>query len=560
MSTHDGGGGASGRRGIRARRRRAAWIAAGAVLAVVVVAGVVAGFAGSNSRGPDAAAPDGTLVYGISGTQVSLDPAVAATAVTSVINRNIFDSLVAQTGPDTFTPWLASSWTISGDGRTYRFALRDGVTFHDGTPFTADAVRASLDHVVDPNTKSAYAASLISAYQETRIVDPHTVEIVLKQPFTPFLQALSTPSLGIQSPAALTAANYRPVGTGPFAFEQWDQGKSESLTRFDGYDSPPPGARHSGPARFGKLVFRFINEDATRYGALTSGQVQAIAGVPPVSAGDLAGRDGFTLRADQTPGLNYNVYLNQSRGPLADQVVRKALSASVDVAKLVDNIYFGRYPVADNPISKVTADYDASARNDLTGYDPENAKRLLDQAGWNRLGPDGIRVKDGARLSLVWPYWPDGTREQRDVVADGIRAQARAVGIEIQRPTVDTGTYVDKYLIGGGYDLVDVSFARPTPDVLRFAFYSANTYAKAGGNVALVNSPQLDAQVTEAAATGDAGRAAANYAAVQHDVLKQAYIIPIYTPVSLTGVSKSVRDLTFDVQTYPRFYDAWLAA
>ncbi|MQY28430.1 ABC transporter substrate-binding protein [Nocardia aurantia] len=559
MSTHEGADGSSGRPGIRARRRRAAWIAAGAVAAVVVVAGVVAGVAGSGSHAADAEAKDGTLVYGISGTQVSLDPAVAATAVTSVINRNIFDSLVAQTGPDTFGPWLASSWTVSGDGLTYRFALREGVTFHDGTPFTADAVRASLDHVVEPKTKSAYAASLISAYQQTRIIDPHTVEIVLKQPFAPFLQALSTPSLGIQSPAALGAANYRPVGTGPFAFDQWDQGRSETLTRFDGYDSPPPGAAHSGPARLRTLVFRFINEDATRYGALTSGQVQAIAGVPPVSAGDLAGRADFTLRSDETPGLNYNVYLNQSRGPLADPEVRRALTAAVDVAKLVNNIYFGRYPVADNPISKVTADYDASARADLTGYDPENAKRLLDRAGWNRTDSDGIRLKDGVRLSLVWPYWPDGTREQRDVVADGIRAQARAVGIDIQRPTVDTGTYIDKYLIGGGYDLVDVSFARPTPDVLRFAFFSANTYAKAGGNVALVTSPQLDAQVTDAAATTDPHRAAANYAAVQHEVLKQAYIIPIYTPVSLTGVAKSVHDLSFDVQTYPRFYDAWLS-
>ncbi|MET8429805.1 ABC transporter substrate-binding protein [Nocardia sp. NPDC004860] len=545
---------------LRSRRRRTAWIAAGALAGVAVAVGVVAEVAGTDSRGGGVVTENGTLVYGVAGTQVSLDPAVAATAVTSLINRNIFDSLVAQTGPDSFGPWLASSWTISEDGRTYRFTLRDDVTFHDGTPLTADAVRASLDHVVDPKTKSAYAASLISAYQETRIIDPHTVDVVLKQPFTPFLQALSTPSLGIQSPKALADANYRPVGTGPFGYESWEQGKAETLARFDGYRWPAPGASHSGAAHLGKLVFQFINEDATRYGALTSGQVQAIGGVPPVSADDLAKRNGFTLHSDETPGLNYNVYLNQSRGPLTDPLVRRALTGSVDVVKLVHSIYFGHYPVADNAISKVTAGYDASARNDLTAYDPDNAKRLLDQAGWNHTDSDGIRVKDGARLSLVWPYWPDGTREQRDVVADGIRAQARAVGIDIQRPTVDTGTYVDKYLIGGGYDLVDVSFARPTPDVLRFAFFSANTYAKAGGNVALVNSPQLDSWVTGAAATTDAKQAAGDYSSVQHEVLKQAYIIPIYTPVSLTGYSKSVRDLAFDAQTYPRFYDAWLSS
>lgn len=538
-------------------------IAAGAVVAIAVAAVAVA-VTGSDSGDDAAQTPtrSGTLVYGVAGTQVSLDPAVAATAVTSVINRNVFDSLIAQTGPDTFAPWLAESWKVSPDGKTYTFTLRSGVKFHDGTPFDAAAVRASLDHVVDPKTKSAYAASLITPYQETRVVADNIAEVVLKQPFTPLLQALSTPSLGIQSPKALAepAANYRPVGTGPFAFEQWEQGKRETLIRNPDYNSAPEGAENTGPAYLDKLVFEFIPEDATRFGALTSGQLQGIAGVPPVSAGQLEDQPGFTLHSTETPGLNYNVYLNQSRGPLADVAVRRALSAAVDIPKLVENVYFGRYPVADNALSRTTAAYDASARGELSAYGPETAGRLLDQAGWDKRDGDGIRVKDGQRLSLVWPYWPEGTREQREVIAEGIQAQAKSAGIEIQRPTVDTGTYVDKYLIGGGYDIVDVSFARPTPDVLRFAFFSENTYAKAGGNVALVRSPEIDKWVTDAASTTDAAQAAKAYSSVQHEVLAKAYIIPVYTPVSLTGFAKSVRGITFDAQTYPRFHGVWLAS
>ncbi|WP_194853045.1 ABC transporter substrate-binding protein [Nocardia sp. SYP-A9097] len=548
----------------RLGRTRRLWLVTGVAVAVVVAASVAVAVTKSSSDSAAADTPthQGTLTYGVAGTQVSLDPAVAATAVTSVINRNIFDSLVVQTGPDTFAPWLATAWTISPDGTTYTFTLRDGVTFQDDTPFDAAAVRGTLDHVVDPKTKSAYAASLISPYQETRIVSGRVVEIVLKQPFTPLLQALSTPSLGIQSPKALAepAANYRPVGTGPFAFERWEQGHRETLVRNPKYTSPPEGAAHTGVAYLDRLVFEFVAEDATRYGALTSGQLQGIAGVPPVSAAQLADLSGFALYSTETPGLNYNVYLNQTRGPLKDSAVRRALSAAVDIPALVKNVYFGRYPVADNPLSPTTAAYDPSARDELASYQPETAKRLLDQAGWDHLDGDGYRVKDGNRLSLVWPYWPDGTKEQREVIAEGIAAQARSAGIEILRPTVDTGTYVDKYLIGGAYDIVDVSFARPTPDVLRFAFFSTNTYAKAGGNVALVNSPQIDTWVTDAAATTDPKQAAKAYSSVQHDVLKQAYIIPVYTPVSLTGFAKSVHGITFDAQTYPRFYDAWLAS
>ncbi|MEU6432057.1 ABC transporter substrate-binding protein [Microbispora sp. NPDC046973] len=553
------------RRSLRSRRPAVL----GAVLTVIAVAAVVVAVsAGGGEERPAGRAAGGgpvtggTLTYALAGTQVSLDPAVAATAVTGLIDRNIFDSLVVQIGPDTFGPWLATKWTVSADGKTYTFTLREGVAFHDGTPFTAEAVKASLDHVVDPATKSAYAASLIAPYEKSRVVSDHVVEVTLKRPFTPFLQALSVPYLGIQSPAALTkpVADYRPVGTGPFSYASWEKDKRVTLRRNAGYASPPAGASHQGAAYLDTLVFEFVPEDATRWGALTSGQVQAIAGVPPVNAGKLRSLAGFTLNSQETPGLNYNLYLNQTRGPLRDVRVRRALSAAVNVEELVRNIYFGHFPVARNPLSRTTAAYDPTAESELASYDPAEAKRLLDEAGWTKTDADGYRAKDGKTLTLTWPYWAEGNKEQRDVLAEGIQAQAKLVGIRIERPPVDTGAFVGKYLIGGAYDLVDVSFARPTPDVLRFAFASGNTYAKAGGNVALVDSPQIDTWVEEAAETSDPATADKDYAAVQHEVLRQAYVLPLYTPVQLTAFSAKVRGVAFDAQTYPVFHGAWLGA
>ncbi|TYB42642.1 ABC transporter substrate-binding protein, partial [Microbispora tritici] len=235
----------AGRRG-SLRSRRPAVVAAALVVAaaIVLVLVVTTGGRDEPSAGRAGAAgpvAGGTLTYALAGTQVSLDPAVAATAVTGLIDRNIFDSLVVQTGPATFGPWLATKWAVSGDGRTYTFTLRDGVTFHDGTPFTAEAVKATLDHVVDPATKSAYAASLIAPYEKSRVVDDHVVEVTLKRPFTPFLQALSVPYLGIQSPAALAkpVADYRPVGTGPFSYVSWEKDKRVTLSKNAAYASPP---------------------------------------------------------------------------------------------------------------------------------------------------------------------------------------------------------------------------------------------------------------------------------------------------------------------------------
>ncbi|MFG1879087.1 ABC transporter substrate-binding protein [Sphaerisporangium sp. NPDC049003] len=540
-----------------------------AVLAVAVLVAIVAVIAlrgrtepaatGTASGGP---VPGGTLRYAIAGTQVSLDPAVAATAVTGLIDRNIFDSLVVQTGADRFGPWLAKEWKVSADGTTYTFTLREGVRFHDGTPLTAEAVKASLDHVVDPATKSAYAASLIAPYRRSTVVSDLVVEVTLARPFTLFLQALSVPYLGIQSPAALRkpVAEYRPVGTGPFSYVSWEKDKRVTLKKYAGYTSPPAGASHQGAAYLDGLDFEFVSEDATRYGALTSGQVQGIAGVPPVDAGALKSLPGFSLGVRETPGLNYNLYLNQTRGPLRDLAVRRALSASVNVEQLVENIYFGYYKAVKNPLSATTAAYDPGAEQALSSYDPAKARRLLDEAGWKQTGEDGYRVKDGKELTLTWPYWAEGNKEQRDVLAEGIQAQAKLVGIKIDRPAVDTGAFVSEYLIGGEYDLVDVSFARPTPDVLRFAFASGNTYAKAGGNVALVSSPEIDHWVQEAAETADPATAARDYAAVQREVLDKAYVLPLYTPVQLNGFSDRVGGVAFDVQTYPTFHSAWLKA
>ncbi|MFL1428560.1 MULTISPECIES: ABC transporter substrate-binding protein [unclassified Nocardiopsis] len=561
----DPAAGTAAPRRLRSRRRPLLLAAGAAAVAVAVAAAVLYARGGQTqeSAAGDTEGPvsGGTLVYGIAGTQVTLDPAVAATAVTGLIDRNIFDSLVAQTGPDEFEPWLAESWDVSEDGTVYTFTLREGVVFHDGTPLDAEAVKRSLDHVVDPDTQSAYAASLIGPYAGSRVVDELTVEVELERPFTPFLQALSVPYLGIQSPQALDrpAEEYEPVGTGPFSFVSWEQDSRVTLARNPDHSSPRPDAANDGPAHLEELVFEFVQEDATRYGALTSGEVHGIAGVPTLNADEVEAAEGFVLTVQHTPGLNYNLYLNQTGGPLADVTVRRALAASIDVDQLVGSVYKGHYPVADNPLSELTAGYDPQASGAATGYDPEEAGRLLDEAGWDEVDDEGFRTRDGERLSLVWPYWAEGTRDQREVLAEGIQAQAAEVGIEIQRPTVDTGTFVDEHLIGGGYDLVDVSFARPTPDVLRFAFHSENTYANAGGNVALLTEDDIDSWVTEAAATADPEEAAELYSLVQHKVLEEAYIVPLYTPVNLTGFSTDVQGLAFDEQTYPVFHDAWLS-
>jgi peptide/nickel transport system substrate-binding protein len=503
----------------------------------------------------------GTFTYAIDGAQLTLNPAVSQSAVTGLIDRNIFDSLVVQTGPTTFGPWLASSWSISKNGENYTFHLKPGVKFQDGTPLTAQAVKTDLDYVVNPTTKSAYAAALIKPYASASVVNRLTVRIHLTSAFSPLLQALSTPYLGIQSPKelALPATNYVPVGTGPFKFVSWPQNQNVELVRNPHYTSPPSNAPHVGDAYLSNLDFDIVQEDSTRFGALTSGQATGIGDVPAVDVGNLKHNSAFTVQADNVPGLNYMLFLNGASGPLSNVLVRRALAASIVTKPLVRSVYFGRFLTATGVLSPTTGDYSAAAAKSAYSSDPAEAVKLLEQAGYTQIDSNGYREKNGQELTIVWPYPAALNKQNRDVLADGIVADAKAVGINIERPTVDLGTLVTDLSGTSGWDIADAAFARPSPDGLRFAFASNQTYAEGGANVVGLHSATVDTWIAQATATTNPVLAATDYSKVQAYVLANAYVIPLYTPNLISGYSDKVQGIGYDAQANPIFYDAWLS-
>lgn len=517
----------------------------------------------STANTEDASAPvsGGTLNYAITYPIGSLDPAVSDLDDVAIIDRNVFDSLVVQTGADSFGPWLATRWTVSPDGKTYTFDLRSGVRFQDGTPFNAAAVKATLAHVVAPATKSQLASSLIAPYSGATVINDYTIQVHLSAPDTSFLQALATPFLGIQSPAELAKppSQYEPVGTGAYSFAAWNVGKNVILQRTAHYTSPPSNATHTGAAYLSKLVFDYIPEDATRYGALISGQVQGIEEVPPIDIKSLGSATGFRIQTALVPGLNYNIYLNSTSGPLTDPLVRTALAESLNMPGLVKSIYLGYYQTASGALAAPTPYYDKSATGLVASFDPANAEKLLDEAGWSHLDSAGYRTKDGQQLNVLWPYLALKNKEERDVVAEGVQAEAKDVGINIERPTLDTGVYLAD-LAAGKMDMFDYAEERDSADVLSWAFDGSEILSVGGGNVFRVNSAQLNAWLIQATETTSQVVAAQDYANVQRYILENHLVIPVYTPEYTLGETTSLHGVTFDTQADPLFYGAWLSS
>ena len=242
----------------------------------------------------------GNVTFAVTTPFGSLDPNITASAPDAQAMRQVYDSLVELDADGELHPWLAEAWKVSDDGLTYEFTVREDVTFHDGTPFDAEAVCYNFDRIVAPETQSLYAISLIGPYDSCEALDATTARIALSAPYTPFLANLSTPFLGMVSPTAaesfgVEGLGLNPVGTGPFVFDSYVTDSELVLTRNEDYDWAPPTAEHEGPAYLEQLTFQIIADATVRLGSVRNGDVQGIGDVP---AQEVAG-----VEADET--LNY---------------------------------------------------------------------------------------------------------------------------------------------------------------------------------------------------------------------------------------------------------------
>lgn len=507
----------------------------------------------------------GSLTYATNGDADCLDPHQSAADVAGFFARPMLDSLVALDSAGRIHPWLAERWTVSPDGRAYTFTLRDGVTFSNGEKFDAAAVKANFDHVVNPRTQSKLAAGTIDTYLGSTVLDPRTVRIDLSSPNSAFLPSVATVYLGMEAPSTLAqdpqALCAKIVGTGPFVSAGgYVPQKGIEYTRRADYDWAPANAEHDGPAYLEKLSIQVVIENASRLGALTSGQADVIASVPPVNVAQLKENPGFYVETVQAPGGNYGYFPNTQSGPFTDIRVRRAFRAGIDWQTIVEKLYFGVYQTARGPLGPSTVAYDESVEGDY-GYDRDEAERLLDEAGWTGRDAEGYRTKNGRRLTLVHPFLKAYTREQRDVLADQIQAAAKQLGIEVRNVNTDFGAFFELLAAGTGYDLADFSWQRASPDALRTLFGSENIATPQTGfgtNVGRYHNPEVDAALSGALATTDPKQQSELYAKAQQKITDDAAVFPVYVFNYTIGASRAVHDVNFEPQGYPIFHDTWL--
>ncbi|MEV0597819.1 ABC transporter substrate-binding protein [Streptomyces sp. NPDC050315] len=532
--------------------------------ASLATAGLTACSTGATAPAAGGAPRDGgTLTFATDVEPDVFDPHVSPADIVGVVMRNVFDSLVAQTASGGFAPWLATSWTVSDDGRSYTFSLRDDVTFTDGTRFDAHAVKANFDHIVAPETKSQYAAQLIGPYERTEIVDAHTARVHLRTAYAPFLHAASTTYLGFHSPKALrehpeslSAGGRYSVGTGQFVFTSRVKGQRLVFERNRAYKWPPYTARTNGRPHLDRLVVSFLPENATRIGAVTAGQADIADAVPPGSVRTLKADSSLAIQSHDAPGVVYQYYLNTTRAPFDQRDARLAVQYAVDTAALTKAVFAGQYARAWSPLSPSTPGYD-DALEGTWKHDPRRAAALLDGLGWTGRDAAGYRTKDGERFSVTLLYVPQYTKAERRTFDTAVQGELKKAGIELKLVPMDAGSYTPRRN-KGDYDIIAFSWGGSDPDLLRTVFHSKSQLADGGANGARLHDADIDRWLDAATASSDREARDRLYAKVQRRVVEQGYALPAFVGTRQLAVRDRARGVAFDPSAWPVFHDAWV--
>ncbi len=459
--------------------------------------------------------PEGEIIIAQGVDATTLDPNMHAETPTNNVNIQIYDSLLMRDSDGELFPGLAESYE-NLDDNTWEFKLREDVYFHNGEAFDAEAVKFTLDRILDPENSSPQY-SHISAIDEVRVVDAHTVHIVTSKPFPTLPSQLVArqivpPKYTSENGADHLASN--PVGTGPYRFVEWVRDEKITLTANEDYWRGMPSIKD--------VVFRVVPETSTRMAELQTGAVDIIVNVPPHQAESLESSDAtYVSRAPSSRVIFVGMVTTQP-GPLEDVRVRQALNYGIDVDAIVDNVLMGNgIPLASQPVAEIHHGFDEN----LAPYphDPERARELLEEAGYG----------DGLRLSMDSPsgrYLMD--RETSQAVA----GQLEAIGVDLDLNIQEWGVYVDKIMSRQLTDLFLLGWGNATFD----ADATLYPFFRSGQQFCYFESEEMDEKLDAVRETMDMDLRAERFNEIMGVLSEEAPWIFLHQQMDVYGVSDRV--------------------
>ena len=495
----------------------------------------------------------GSLTIGLATEPVSLDPADGLFIAEQFVMMNIYDTLTRIDPDNVLHPGLATDWEFNAEGTEFTFTLRDDVTFHDGTPFNAEAVKSAFDRIAETGDPAATATSILAGYVETVVEDEFTVTALFDTPKPTFINDLSRVWMGIPSPTATAESgddfNLNPVGSGPFVFESWTTQEQITLTRNEDYAWGAEFAANDGPPLLESVTFRFLPEAATRLTALQTGEVQVAEDPPGQSIQELLD-SGYQLVSFSAPGMPSHMMINTEKAPTADVRVRQAMIYAMNQEQLVQVAFNGLNGPAYSVLSPSTFGFNEAAAF-LYRYDPDEAARLLDEAGWVDSDGDGVREKDGETLAIVYAASPVWEEAHMELVA----AYLGEVGFDVEIMTMDDAG-IFEFGVAGNHNILNMSWTSVDPGVLYYVYHSSNIAE--GSGFTRFTDAELDAALDAALVELDNDARAGYYQTAQQIIMENALALPLYTYNRSMLLESQIQGWQFDAEGYPLLYEVWL--
>ncbi len=473
----------------------------------------------------------GTLLAAWAQDPVGLDPHVTSARSSIAILENVLDNLVSVNDESEIVPALAESWEFSEDNLTLTFHLRDGVTFSNGRPLTAEDVLYTYQRILDPETGSGNAY-LLDGVADISAPDERTVVFTLEEPNAVLLGNLaSSKQLGIIARESVEdgTINTQPIGTGPFVISDFQPGVKVMLTRNENY-------WQEGLPYLDAVDIRIIPDESVRRSALISGDVDWTISVPAQSVEELKARDDVVV--DEVPaGAYWYIGVNTEREPLNNPEVRQALAFAVNRDNVAAAAAFGNAQTTEDPIpaSSVWA-FGYSPYE----YNPEKARELLAAAGY----PDGFEME----------IMPTTQYEESVRAAQVIQADLANVGVQATIRTLEWAEWLEEEGAGnydtyvcswnGGTDPEDYFYAQhKTGEVFNFTGYS---------------NPKVDELLDEGRVTRDQAERKDIYAEVNKIIVDDAPYIYLYNPLEINVYKPYVMGYQARPDQDIRFTETWL--
>ncbi|PPA85661.1 ABC transporter substrate-binding protein [Brevibacillus laterosporus] len=466
-----------------------------------------------------------TLIVGRGGDSVGLDPITITDGESARVTENIMETLVKYKKENTeVIPGLAEKWDITPDGKEYTFHLRKGVTFHDGTPFNAEAVKFNFERWMDKNNPYhdkegyEYYNDMFGGYKGDKdhviasvdVKDEYTVVLTLNRPLAPLMQNLGMFPFAIASPDAVKKGtkefNEKPVGTGPFKFEKWNRNDSITISKNTDY-------WQKGLPKLDKVIFKVIPDNSARLTALTSGEIDIMDGLNPDDAKSV--KENKDLQLFVRPSMNAGwLGFNIEKKPLDNVKVRQAMGHAVDKQGMIEAFYSGFAQPATNPLPPSIWSHNDQIKD--REYNLEKAKQLLTEAGY----PNGFKVKFWA-MPVPRPYIINGQK-----MAEAIQQDFKKIGIDAEIVSMDWATYLDKtkkgeqelYLLGWTGDNGD-------PDNFLNNHFNKNNIG--GSNRSFYKDEKVTDLLVKAQSEVDVAKRTEIYNEIQQIIFDQAILIPL---------------------------------